>query len=189
MRRIVVLGCPGSGKTTLARRLATDLCLTHIAFDNLNWRPGWTEASPEEFSSLLDTALAQSSDGWVTDGNYGSRSQGRHIAQADTVVWLDLPKRTIMWRVTARTIRRAATREKLFGHNITEPLTNFYRWAPEKNIIRWAWVYYHRYKERYEAAIATGEWDHLTVHHLRSPMEIEAFALEASSAQQDRNHP
>lgn len=189
MRRIVVLGCPGSGKTTLARRLATDLGLTHIEFDTLHWRPGWTEASPEEFRSLLDSALADASDGWVTCGNYASRSQGRHVAEADTVVWLDLPKRTIMRRVTARTIRRAVTREKLFGHDITEPLSNFYRWAPEKNIIRWAWVYYDRYKERYEAAIAAGEWDHVTVHHLRSPMEIEAFALEASSARKARRHP
>ena len=73
-------------------------------------------------------------------------------------------------------MKRAITREKLFGRDVVEPLTNFYRWAPEKNIIRWAWVYYDLYVDRYETAIAEGTWDHATVHRLRSPAEVEAFA-------------
>lgn len=176
MRRIVVVGCPGSGKTTLAGRLADELGLTHIELDHLHWRPGWQEASFEEFRAGLDEAMTAATAGWVTCGNYASRTQGRHVEQADTIVWLDLPKRTIMRRVTQRTVTRALTREKLFGRDVVEPLTNFYRWAPEKNIIRWAWVHYDLYVDRYETAIADGVWDHAEVHRLRSPDEVEAFA-------------
>ncbi len=175
MRRITVVGCPGSGKTTLASRLADRLELTHIELDHLHWRPGWTEASPQEFRVGLDAAMAEASTGWVTCGNYRSRSEGRHIAAADTIIWLDLPRHTIMRRVTWRTVRRAVRREELFGRGVKEPLTNFYRWAPEKNIIRWAWVYYPRYRARYQEAIAAGAWVHAEVHHLRSRREVEEF--------------
>lgn len=182
VKRIVVLGCPGSGKTTLAARLAADLGLTHIELDSLHWRPGWTEVSTEEFRAQLDTALAEATDGWVTCGNYASRTEGRHVSAADTVVWIDLSRWTVMRRVTTRTVRRAITRERLFGHDICEPLSNFYRWAPEKNIIRWAWVYFPKYRERYETAIDAGDWSHVSVRHLESPKAVEAFARHGSAA-------
>lgn len=174
-------GCPGSGKTTLASRLAADLGLTHIELDSLHWRPGWEEAPPEQFRALLDAAMEGAPRGWITCGNYRSQSQNRHVARADTVVFLDLPRSIVMRRVALRTIRRAVTREKLYGNNVTEPLTNFYRWAPEQNVIRWAWVHYDGYHEQYEAAMRAGDWDHATVHHLRTPAQIEAFAHRSSS--------
>ena len=103
-----------------------------------------------------------------------------HLAEADAVVWLDLPKPTIMRRVVWRTIRRAVTREKLFGRDVTEPLTNFYRLDPAKNIIRWAWVNHGLYVERYSTSMAAGEWDHLEVFHLRSPGEVAEFLRKAT---------
>ena len=175
MRRIVVVGCPGSGKTTLAGLLADRLGLDHIELDHLHWRPRWEEASPEEFNADLVARMEAATAGWVTCGNYATRTQGRHVAAADTVVWLDLPRRTIMRRITQRTLRRTITREKLFGRDVREPLTNLVRWAPENNMIRWAWVHYDLYVDRYETAIADGTWDHLMVHRLRSPDEVEAF--------------
>ena len=181
MRRITVVGCPGSGKTTLAGRLADVLGVTHIELDHLHWRPGWTEASPEEFRADLEAAMADASAGWVTCGNYATRSEGRHIAVADTVVWLDFPRHTIMRRVVWRTLRRAVRREELFGRDVREPLTNFYRWSPEKNIIRWAWVHYPRYRAGYEEAIAAGSWAHLDVCHLRSPREVREFVGQAAT--------
>jgi adenylate kinase family enzyme len=180
MRRIVVVGSPGSGKTTVARQLAVAFGLTHIEFDHLHHRPGWTEASAGEFRAGLVEAMAGADDGWVTDGNYQARARSMHVDLADTVVWLDLPRRTIMSRLVRRTIRRAVTREKLFGRGLTEPLTNFFRWDPNKNIMRWAWVRFDGYRSHYEARGEDGSWAHLTVYRLRSPAEVAEFPAAAA---------
>jgi hypothetical protein len=94
-------------------------------------------------------------------------------------VWLDLPRGLVMRRVILRTVRRALTRERLWNGN-REPLTNFYRMDPEKNIIRWAWVKHAGYVERYGAAMHDPAYAHLRFLRLRTPKEVDAF-LAANS--------
>lgn len=179
MQRIVIVGCPGAGKTTLAERLARELGLTHIELDRLHWQPGWTEAAPEEFRGALVESIDAAVDGWITCGNYESRSGGLHVDRCDTIIWLDPPRRTVIARIVRRTIRRAVRREELWNGN-REPLTNFTRWNPEHNVIRWAWVHFPIYRARYAASRHDGSWDHAVVHHLRTPAEIEAFVADAT---------
>jgi adenylate kinase family enzyme len=179
MRRIVIVGSPGSGKTTLAGELARALDLTHVELDHLHHRPGWNVAPEEEFRADLRAALDHAPNGWVTDGNYTKRARNLHIRAADTLIWLDLPKRTVMQRVVRRTIRRAVTRERLFGRGMTEPLTNFTRWDPAKNVIRWTWVNFDVYRSRYETRVADGSWGHLVVHRLRAPRDVVEFVARA----------
>jgi adenylate kinase family enzyme len=102
--------------------------------------------------------------GWVVDGNY---SAVRDLVwdRADTVVWLDLPRRLVMRRIILRTVRRAVTRERLWNDN-REPLANLYRLDPEKNIIRWAWVRHAVYVERYDAAMHDSAFDHLPLREV-----------------------
>jgi adenylate kinase family enzyme len=175
MRRIVVVGSPGSGKSTLARELAATLDLTYVELDRLHHRPGWTEASGEEFRTDLAVAMDAAPRGWVIDGNYATRTNDLHLRVADTLIWLDLPRRTVMRRVVVRTIRRAVTREQLFDRGLTEPLTNFTRWDPKKNIVRWTWVNFDVYRSRYEARSADGAWAHLAVFRLRTPAAVADF--------------
>jgi hypothetical protein len=59
----------------------------------------------------------------------------------------------VMYRVVLRTIRRAVTREELWNGN-REPLSNFYRWDPGRNIIRLAWVKYPGSVDKYSRAMA-----------------------------------
>ena len=179
MQRIAVVGCPGAGKTTLAARLAGVLGLPHIEIDSLNWQPGWTEAAPDDFQAALADSLDAAVDGWITCGNYESRSGGLHIDRSDTIIWLDPPRRTIMARVVWRTIRRAVRREELWNGN-REPLSNFTRWNPEHNVIRWAWVHFPIYRTRYAAARHDGSWVHAEVHHLRSSADVASFWADAT---------
>lgn len=179
MKRIVVGGGPGNGKSTLARDLAMALDLTHVELDALYHRPGWDHASDEEFRSLLVAALDDAPEGWTTCGNYLSLCDDIHIARADTFVWLDLPRTLVTRRVAARTLRRAVTRERLFGQDIREPLTNFYRWDPEVNVIRWAWHHHPIYRVEYARRLADPRWAHLNVYHLRSVAEVDEFRRRA----------
>jgi len=98
-RRILVVGCPGAGKSVLARKLGEALRLPVIHLDAHFWRPGWEEPPEHEWRVALDRLLSGPS--WVMDGNYGS-SLERRLESADAVVFLDLPRRICMWRVLMR---------------------------------------------------------------------------------------
>lgn len=107
------------------------------------------------------------------DGNY-SAVRDLVWQRADTVVWLDLPRRLVMRRIIRRTVRRTVTRERLWNGN-REPISNFVRLNPDKNIIRWAWVKHAEHVERYDAAMHDEAFDHLRFVRLRSQTEIDSF--------------
>jgi len=181
MRRIAVVGNSGTGKTTLALALADKLGLTHIELDGLFHQPDWTPTPPEEFQATLQAAMDEADErtgGWTMCGNYATPGNRINQKAADTIIWLDMARWLIMFRVVRRTLKRAITREELWNGN-REPLTNFYKWDPEENIIRWAWVQFHQYRKQNLAAMADGTWSHAEVHHLRSPAEVEEFILAA----------
>lgn len=171
MRRVSVVGAPGSGKTGLARRLAVALDVPHVELDSIFHQPGWRELPRDEFRDRVRREVA--CDAWVVDGNY-SVVRDLVLERADTVVWLDLPRSLVMRRVISRTIRRAVTRERLWNGN-REPLTNFYRLDPEKNIIRWTWIKYGDYGERYQRDMQDPRNAHVRFVRLRSPRDVDDF--------------
>jgi adenylate kinase family enzyme len=139
--------------------------------DELFHLPGWSEPTPDEFRARV----GQATDGptWVVDGNY-SAVQPLIWARADTVVWLDLPRLVATARVARRTVRRAWTRQQLWNGN-REPLTNFTRWDPEHNIVRWSWVKHPEYAQRYGAAMVDPRHAHLRFVRLSSAADVERF--------------
>jgi adenylate kinase family enzyme len=171
MQRVSLVGVPGSGKTTVGRQLAASLGVPFVELDAIFHQPGWGELPRDDFRQRVSEALT--ADRWVVDGNY-SAVQDLVWRRADTVVWLDLPRPLVMRRIVLRTIRRAVTRERLWNGN-REPLTNFYRLDPEKNVIRCAWVKYHEYVERYGGAMHDAAYTHLSFVRLRSRREVDAF--------------
>jgi adenylate kinase family enzyme len=150
VRRVSVVGNSGSGKSTVARKLAAILGVPHLELDGVFHQPGWQPLPPEEFIRVV--AARADEDGWVIDGNY-SVVRPAVWARADTVVWLDLPRRTVMRQVTWRTVRRALTRQELWNGN-REPVRNFFRLDPEESVISWAWHSHTKYRTRYGAAAA-----------------------------------
>lgn len=95
-------------------------------------------------------------------------------ARADTVVWIDLPRRTVMRQVLLRTIRRGAARQELWNGN-RESLRTLFRCDPEESVVRWAWVKHARYRERYAKAMADPAFSHLRFVRLGSRAEVEAL--------------
>ncbi len=107
------MGTSGAGKSTLARELAKRLAVPYVELDALMHQPGWTPRPDAEFMDEVEKATSW--PGWVVDGNYMRFViEGPVWRRADTVVWLDLPRRTVMRQLIARTVRRAVTREVTF---------------------------------------------------------------------------
>jgi adenylate kinase family enzyme len=65
------------------------------------WQPGWIEPPREEFAANVRKVVA--GEHWILDGNYGN-TQHIVLPAADSIVWLDLPRRVCMWRVIKRLI-------------------------------------------------------------------------------------
>jgi adenylate kinase family enzyme len=169
-----VVGNSGSGKSTLARGLAARLGVPFLELDSLYHQPGWEPLAEDEFQRLVTERV--SADGWVVDGNY-SAVRAIVWARADTVVWLDPPRRTVMRQVTWRTVSRAVTRRELWNGN-REPLSNFLSWAPERSVISWAWHSHGKYRDRYRAAAADPANAHLTFIRLASHKDMTRFLAD-----------
>jgi len=99
MNRIMIIGCCGSGKSTLSQQLQkiTDLPLFHL--DQYYWKPNWTETPKEEWTQIV-TDLAKE-EKWIIDGNYGGTMDIR-FDRADTIIYLDIPTIKCLWRVLGR---------------------------------------------------------------------------------------
>lgn len=88
MKKIIVIGCSGSGKTTFSQKLCEKTGIQLFHLDAVWHRSDKTHISREEFDKRLGEILAL--DSWIIDGNY-SRTLERRISACDTVILFDLP--------------------------------------------------------------------------------------------------
>ena len=107
--RIVVLGSSGSGKTAVARELATRLGVPHVELDALRFAEDWAEVPDEVFIERI--AAFTEGDAWVVDGNYSAVRRDLTWDHAQTVVWPDYAFLVCGWRLLRRTVLRGARRE------------------------------------------------------------------------------
>lgn len=169
LQRIVVVGTTGSGKTTLAGRLAERLNYPHVEQDALNWGPNWTMRPNEEFRALVDQATR--SKQWVVDGNY-SRSRDLVWSRADTIVWLDYSFPRILWQLWWRTWRRSLTRETLWSGNQERMRVHLFS---KDSLFLWMFKTYRRRKREIPALLSLPEHTHLILIHHHSPRQTEQW--------------
>ena len=88
MKRVIVIGCPGSGKSTFARALAEITQLPLYYLDMMYWNADRTQVEKSVFRGRLAETVTL--DRWIIDGNYGSTMEER-LKACDTVFFLDYP--------------------------------------------------------------------------------------------------
>ena len=169
MQRVVVFGTTGSGKSRLAERLAQRTGLRVVELDALFWGPEWQPVPLELFRHRVEREIKDG--GWIVVGIYG---QVRDLTwkAADTLIWLDLPFPLVMWRLLGRTIRRALTREDLWGTGNRESLVRSF--FSRQSILLWAFKTHRRNRERFAIECAFLAKDK-TIVRLKSAREVERF--------------
>ena len=99
LHKVIVIGCPGGGKSTFARALKEKTGLPLVHLDMLYWNADRTTVSKPVFRQRLQEAMAQ--DSWIIDGNYGGTMELRMEA-CDTVFFLDYPTEVCLKGVRQR---------------------------------------------------------------------------------------
>ena len=162
MRRVVILGCAGTGKTTLARTMGERLSLPVIHLDNL-----WELGDPEAFREKLPAAVA--GDAWVIEGHPDqspdfAATLERSVPRADVVLFVHQPRWLSLWRV----IRRWLTDRGRTRPDLPEGCTEHLDWPS----LRWIWGFERHVRSAAERALAAYA---TPVVHLNGNREIAAF--------------
>ncbi len=159
----------------------------HIELDSIHHLPNWTPIEQDKMRQIVDTRTQASA--WVVDGNYRSLVQDIVFARADTAVWLNLPRRVVMPRITRRTLGRMVLRRELWNGN-RERFANLFKTDPEENIILWSWTQHDEYRKQYLAAKDDATNSHLNWVHGNLegsvPWRILRILMPASSARLER---
>ena len=167
---VVVYGPTGSGKTTVASRIAQHIGVPHIELDSVIWLPDWTQKPPAEFRADVSALLEKHTDGWVFDGVY-PQARELTLPLADTVVWLRPPYPAAFWRLLKRTIIRLWKHEPLWGTNRVSWRQSFFS---RHSLLLYQLTHWRRSQEWTRQALE--EIPHqAVVYELRSTWEIEAF--------------
>jgi len=166
MKRVLVIGSGGAGKSTLARRLGGRLGLEVLHLDAFFWRPGWVETPREEWRRKVEELCARES--WVMDGNFSATLDVR-LKACDTVVFLDVPRAVCVWRALKRLIMYRNARRPDMAEGCGEKF--------DLKFLHWIWTFPSRSRPKVLSRIeefAAGK----RVEHLRSDAEVERFLAE-----------
>ena len=145
MRRVLVLGSSGSGKSTFTGRLARALGVEAIHLDSHYWQPNWTATPPAEWQARVAELLER--DAWVMDGNYPDLLEQR-LTYTETVVFLDYPRLTCLWRCVRRYLRHRGRNRPELAPGCHEKI--------DWDFLKWIWQYPRKVKPRV--------WEALTHH-------------------------
>ena len=176
MERVVIVGCPGAGKTTAARRLAAITGLPLIHLDRHYWQPGWVRPDKAAWRAKVEE-LVGSGSRWIIDGNYGSTLDVR-LAAADTLIHLDFSTALCTWRVARRTW---ASLGRQRGPETPDGCLERFDWP----FFRFVLEYRRKQRPRDMQAMATFQGN---VQRFTAPAALERFLAELADDQRLMAH-
>ena len=166
MKRVMIVGGPGSGNSTLARALgaATGLPVHHM--DHIHWMSGWQQRSRDQRRQMAMAVEAQET--WIFEGGF-STTYANRLSRADTVIWLDLPVGLRLWRVTKRLFRYWGQVRPDLPEGCPEGIHKE-TWA----FYVWIWTTRSTAREKLAAHLRVPPAN-ARVHHLTSPAQVRGF--------------
>jgi len=169
MRKVLVIGSGGAGKSVFASRLGALLKIEVLHLDRFYWRSGWSEPPKDQWQKTVDELLRR--DAWIMDGNY-SGTLARRVDACDTVIFLDLPRVLCIWRVLKRAL--------IYRNDIRPDMAEG---CPEKfnlEFIGWVWNYSTRSRPKIVEVLRSNS-ERKNIVWLRSPSEVESFLAKAAT--------
>lgn len=163
MKKILVIGSGGAGKSTFAKRLGELLKINVIHLDRLYWKPGWVEPPKDEWAATVEEIINR--DAWIMDGNYSGTLE-RRLAACDTVIFLDLPPHICIWRVFKRVMQYRHTTRPDMAEGCHERFS--------LQFLLWVWSYRRRSRPKI-IRLLKGHENRVQIIWLRSTAEVNQY--------------
>ena len=163
MKRVLIIGSGGAGKSTLARRLGEAIGIEVVHLDRLHWKPNWTSPPKDEWRKTVSEALEKES--WIMDGNFGGTMEMR-LKACDTVIYMDFPRTICLYRAVKRALTYYNKTRPDMGEGCNEKL--------DLEFLSWVWNFPKITKPVIEERLKRfGE--EKTIIRLNSPRATEDF--------------
>lgn len=160
MKKIAIIGAPGTGKSTVAVKVGEILKLPVIHLDCYYWKPGWQEKSLVEFKEIHDGLIGQQE--WIIEG-CSTKTILDRMAVADVVVYLIAPRSKLLWRM----VKRLLAREQLAVPRDCRPRLNW-------KFFTYMWNWRRRYEQMIMDALRQQGHDK-RVFVIKTPQDLERF--------------
>jgi adenylate kinase family enzyme len=173
MRRIVVVGIAGAGKTTFAATLSNRLNIPTVELDALFWEPNWTPTATATFQNRV--AQATAGESWIIDGTY---TVVREMVwqRADTLIWLDYSMSIVFLRVFRRTLHRLWTSEELWAGNRKRIRDEFFS---RNSLFLWVIHHWREYRRDYPKLLRSHTRQGKRIFRFRTPAAANRWLFTA----------
>lgn len=162
MERIMIIGCGGAGKSTLARQLGEKTGLPVVHLDKLFWKSGWVSLSRDEFDAVHRAAIAE--DRWILDGNF-DRTMEERIRRCDTVVYLDFSRAACLVGVAKRVLSTYGKVRPDMGEGCPERF--------DLEFMRWVWDF--NKNKRAKNYMLLEQYRDKKIYILKNRRQVKAF--------------
>ena len=163
MERVMIIGCGGAGKSTLARKLGEKTGLPVVHLDQIWWEPGnWQHLDRAEFDARL--AVETAKPRWILDGNFNRTIEAR-LERCDTVIYLDYPRLVCLKNWVGRVIKN-------WGHARADMAEGCREWF-DPDMAKWIWNFNKQNRARYYALLGSARDKRVVI--LKSRRQVEKF--------------
>lgn len=163
MKKVLIIGSGGAGKSTFARRLHTVTGLPLIHLDKIHWQPNWTEMPKDKWRTTVEEMVR--GEEWIMDGNFGGTMDIR-LKACDTIIFLDMPRTLCVYRALKRVSFYYNRTRPDMGEGCNEKL--------DLKFLKWIWRFPKETKPQIEENLkrfAHGK----NIVRLKSQSEVESF--------------
>jgi len=162
MERVIIIGCGGAGKSTLARQLGEKTGLPVVHLDQLFWKPGWQESTKEEIDEKIRVEMENPQ--WIMDGNY-NRTMSQRMKRCDTVIYLDFSTIACVFGV----LKRIVTTYGTVRPDMADGCPERFDWE----FLQWVIRYNKKHRERNYRLLEAAEGKKSII--LRNRREVRKF--------------